>query len=277
MYGTAAARNTYLIDRVLGVSGFRRVVHGEMRVRDDEDSKYSAMGKSSKLAMKRPSIVTFHEVPAKCGRRTRITTGLQVRRRAVTRRMMAYISGENRCPSICSVNDNESELIIRRKVELKKDKIPRTSKTTREKSPIEEKRRRCPNIMYSPSAKTNKKIKSKNTKKPKQKENQETEETSVIAKLQKKLQEAKAKNSYFEKLLQDNKFSSSISSSGWESLTDNDDKINKQVSKKGESKIVEELEEHAYAQVSYVATQNKSPKVLNHSNENITFPHNTQT
>jgi len=33
----------------------------EMRVHDDADPKYSAMGKSSKLAMKRPSTVVFRE------------------------------------------------------------------------------------------------------------------------------------------------------------------------------------------------------------------------
>lgn len=40
-------------------------LRGEMRVHDDADPKYSAMGKSSKLAMKRPSTVVFRENSSK--------------------------------------------------------------------------------------------------------------------------------------------------------------------------------------------------------------------
>jgi len=68
---TAVARNTCSVVPHLSrkwhirvyahVRHISRVICDEMRVHDDADPKYSAMGKSSKLSLKRPSTVVFRE------------------------------------------------------------------------------------------------------------------------------------------------------------------------------------------------------------------------
>lgn len=44
-----------------GISRIRARGVNEMRVHDDADSKYNVMGKSSKMALKRPNTVVFRE------------------------------------------------------------------------------------------------------------------------------------------------------------------------------------------------------------------------